>query len=114
MEKTVEGSQIILNDATIEILNLTDNLKKKTKGAMMIGEVNILRGIVIFEEVLKGLNPDIIDDEAIYMIESCVNIVLFKEEEKSQHVNNHVHYGVNACYSVIDMYNKSKKLVYSK
>ena len=36
MEKTVEGSQIILNDATIEILNLTDNLKKKTKGGEVV------------------------------------------------------------------------------
>lgn len=109
MEKTVEGSQIVLNDVTIELLNLTNNLKEKTKDAMMVGEGNILRGIIIFEEVLRGLNPDIIDDDVIYMIESCVNIVLFKEEEKRQHINNHVHYGVNSCYAMMHMYNRAKK-----
>ena len=109
MEKTIEDVELELSDVTLEILSLTDNLKEKTKSSMMIGERHILKGIVIFEEVVKELNPEVINDEVLYMIRSCVNIVLFKEEEKTQRVNNHVHYGVNTCYTMLDLLNKSKK-----
>ena len=98
-----------LSDVTLEILNLTNNLKEKTKNSMMIGEANIIRGIVAFEETVKEINPEELNDDAIYMIMSCIRVVLFKEEERKQHVDNYVHYGVNSCFMALDIYNKSIK-----
>ena len=109
MDITINNGQSELSDITLAILEMTDNFREKTKQGMVIGERHILKGITIFEEVIKGLNPEVIDDESLYMIRSCVNIVLFKEEEKTQHVNNHVHYGVSACFSMVDRLNNQKK-----
>ena len=119
MEKTINENQVEYTDATLEILDLTNDLKQKVKNGMMIGERHILRGIVIFEEVIKKLNINNIDDEAINMIMSCVHIVLYKEEERLQHVNNNVHYGINLCFNLVNIYNKTqknnlRKMVYSK
>ena len=109
MSSTILDNQEELNGVTIEVLELIDNLKKKTRESMVIGEASIIRGITLFEEVIKELNPDKIDDNIISMIISYVNIILFKQEEKRQHVDAGVRYGVNECYMLIDMYNKRKK-----
>lgn len=109
MEKTLNENQVEYTDTTLEILDLTNNLKQKVKNGMMIGERHILRGIIIFEEVIKELNIDIINDDALSMIEACANIVLFKEEERQQHVNNYTHYGISLCNSATSMYLKNKK-----
>jgi len=109
MSSTILNDQEELNQVTIEILGLLDNLKKRTKESMVVGEMSIIKGITLFEEVIKELNPDKIDDNVVSIIVSYVSIILFKEEEKRQHVDSKVHYGVQQCYMVIDMYNKRKK-----
>ena len=76
---------------------------------MIIGERDILKGIAIFEEVIKGLNPDKIDDDTMSIIINCVDIVISGLEEKAQHVNTKVHYGIEQCSLVVDIYNKRKK-----
>ena len=109
MSSTMLNNQEEFNQVTIEVLELIDNLKQKTKKSMVIGETSIIKGITIFEEVIKELDPEKIDDSVISMIISYVNIILFKQEEKRQHVDAGVRYGVNQCYMLIDMYNKRKK-----
>ena len=109
MSSIIEECQDEYNQVTYEILDRIDNLRNKTKESMMVGELNILKGIDIFEEAVKAINPIMLDDEAIYLIKRCINIALFKEEEKNGRVNNHIHYGVNSCYMMLDFYNKSKK-----
>ena len=114
MNVVTKECEVELSSVTFEILSLTNNLKEKTKKNMMVGERYILDGIIIFEEIVKKLNPETMNDEVLNMIYTCVNIVLFRKEEQYQHVNNYVHYGINSCYSIIDMYNKSKKRSYSR
>ena len=109
MRSTIEHNTEELSQVTEEILALTDNLKQKTKDSMTLGERKIIEGITIFEEVVKELNPDTIDDGIISMIISYVNIILFRREEKAQHVDNRVHYGVEQCYMILDIYGKRKK-----
>ena len=109
MSSTIENNTDELSQVANEILALTNNLKKRTKESMVVGEKSILKGIVLFEEVIKELNPDVINDGVISMIDSYVSIIMFKQEEKTQQVDNRVHLGIQQCYMVIDMYNKRKK-----
>lgn len=109
MSSTIENNAEELSQVTKDILGLTNNLKKRTKESMVVGEKSIIKGITLFEEVIKEINPDVIDDGIISMIISYVSIVLFRKEEKEQRVDNSVHFGIQQCYMVIDMYNKRKK-----
>ena len=109
MSSTIENETEELSQAVEEILALTENLKHKTKESMVVGDTNIIKGITLFEEVIKELNPQYIDDGIISMIISYISIILFKEEEKKQRVDNRVHYGVEQCYVILDLYNKRKK-----
>ena len=109
MSSTIENNQEELNQVASEILALIENLKQKTKESMVIGERSILKGITIFEEVIKELNPDKIDDNVMSMIISYVSILLFKREETTQHVDSKMRHGINECFCVIDFYNKRKK-----
>ena len=109
MSSTIEELQDEYNQVTYEILDHINNLREKTRESMMVGEKNILRGIDIFEEAVKAINPIQLGDEEIYLIGRCVNIALFKEEEKRGKVNSDIHYGINTCYMMLDFYNKAKK-----
>ena len=109
MYNAVEECQDEFNQVTYEILDHIDNLRNKTKESMMVGESHVLRGIDIFEEAVKAINPPKLNEEAIYLIGRCVDIALFKEHEKRGKINNNIHYGINSCYMMLDFYNKSKK-----
>jgi len=109
MSSTILNNQEELNQVTIEILGLIENLKEQTKKSMVIGEVSIIKGITLFEEVIKELNPSKIDDNVISIIVSYVSIILFKQEENKQHIDIKMRYGINQCYMLIDIYHKSKK-----
>ena len=97
------------NQVTYEILDRIENLRKKTKESMMVGEVHILRGIDIFEESVKAINPVVMNEEATYLIGRCINIALFREEERRGRVNPYIRYGIESCYMMLDIYDKSKK-----
>ena len=95
-----------LNEVANNILDRLNKLKENIKKSMMVGEKDILKGIEIVEEVIKELNPSEMDDDILSMIESCANIVLYKKEERIEHVNSYVHYGINMCYTVLEGYNR--------
>ena len=114
MSSTIDNSQDEFNQVTYEILDHIDNLREKTKKSMVVGEAHILKGYDIFEEAVKAVNPIILNDEAIYLIGRCVNIALFKEEERKGRVNSNIHYGISSCYMMLDFYNKSKKRILIK
>ena len=101
------------NEVTRELLDRVENLKKDIKNSMTHGEVNIIKGIVIFEAILKEFNPSDLDREEIDKIEGYVRRYLIEKEEKMQRVNAYVHYGVNRCFLILESYNniKEKNLV---
>ena len=109
MNEEVDIIQEELTPITCELLDLVDNLKKKTKESMVSGERSILKGIAIFEEVVKEINPAVMDENVMSMIISYTSIVMFKEEEERGHVDSRAHYGINQCYMMMDIYNKRKK-----
>ncbi len=108
MNGTVIEMQAEYTAVTYELLDRLDNLKKKTKESMTVGELNILKGIMIVEEAVRAINPNILDDDSISMIQKCVDIVIYKENEKGRHINSHMRYGIDMCYMMIDILNRSK------
>ena len=105
---------IELSEVTKELLRRVDELKKNIKESMTYGESKILKGIVIFETVLSELNPSVIDDEQIIVIESCVRRCLSKKEELTQHIDAYVHYGVNRCFLMLESFNNVNKAKISR
>ena len=98
-----------LTNVTKELLKRIEQLKKNIKNSMMSGEVNILKGIVIFEVILKEINPSVIDENEALLIEDYVNKYLIKKEDAMQRVNSYIRYGINRCFLVLESYNKIKK-----
>ena len=103
-----------LTQVTNELLERTNILKENGKKAMMRGEVNVLRGITIFEIILKGINPEIIDEAELRYIENYVSVYMNVKEEQTQTVNNYVHYGINLCFTMLENYLKEKTGSFSR
>ena len=94
-----------LNAVTKDLLYKTEILKNEIKNSMMHGEFNIIRGIVIFEVILKELNPAFINDEEVNKIENFTRKYLIEKEEKMQKVIPYIHYGINRCFIILESYN---------
>ena len=98
-----------LTEVTKDLIERTNVIKENVKKSMVVGEVNILKGIIIFEVVLKKVNPSIINDNVVSEISNYIVLYLRQKEEKEEKVNNYIHHGVNQCLTMLDLYNKSIK-----
>ena len=96
-----------LSDVTTELLAKTDELKENIKGSMMRGEFGILKGISVFEVILREINPMAINDHEINRIMTLVNNYLREKEELMQKVDVRMHYGINRCYMILFNYNRA-------
>ena len=63
-----------LTQVTNELLERTNILRENGKKSMMKGEVNVLRGIIIFEVILKEINPEVMDDAEINVVKNYINV----------------------------------------
>ena len=95
-----------INAVTYELLKRIEELKKNIKNEMMHGEYGILKGVAIFEVIIKELNYDKINDEVVDEIINYVNSYVKNKEEAMQHVDPRVHYGINRCFLVLCNYNE--------
>ena len=91
---------------TERLLLETEELKKSIKESMMVGELAILKGIIFFEVIIKRINPEVLDENEIKKIKNSTIRVLRNEEEEKQKVNNHMHYGIERCFLMLDGYNR--------
>ena len=98
-----------LTEVTKELLKRTKELKENTKKSMIIGEVNIIRGIIIFETIIKEINPHTLDEEEINIINRFVDTYMLNKEEVTQSVNHRIHQGITLCYLILYSYNKEVK-----
>ena len=93
---------------TSQLLEETLRLKKGIKEAMMAGEFDILNGIVFFEEVVREVNPEVLDEYSINKIRSYTLSLLGRKEEGTQRIKNNMHYGVERCFLLMEGYSKRK------
>lgn len=98
-----------LTEITKEILIRTNELKDSTKKSMIIGEINIIRGIIVFETIVKKINPSKIDYEEIDKINNYVNMYMTNKEELTQSVNHHMKQGILLCNLILYAYYKDEK-----
>ena len=98
-----------LTEVTKELLNRTNDLKESTKHSMIKGEVNIIRGINIFEIIIKDINPESINEVEINKIHKYVDTYMMQKEELTQSVNNYIHQGITLCYGILHFYFKEIK-----
>ena len=106
MVEVREDKNIELTLVTSEILERINIMREDIKKAMMVGEGNILKGITIFEGVIRETNPLDINDDVVLEIENKVDLVVASYEEKCQRVNQHAHFGIYRCYTMLESYNK--------
>ena len=102
-----------LTEVTKELLERIEILRKNLKKSMTRGESSIVKGIIIFEAILKEVNPSVLDESEIVKIEEYTKRYLIEKEERTQHVDSYVHYGVDRCLLILATYNKykDKKLI---
>ena len=95
-----------LSIVTGEMLDRTDYLKKCVKESMSIGYVYIIKGIIIFEEVLKNINPFEMSDNVIDTIQMRINDIL---EKRELIFNHYCLLGIKRCYFIAYDYNLVQK-----
>ena len=98
-----------LTEITKEILNRTNELKESTKKSMIVGEINIIRGIIVFETIVKKINPSKIDEEEIDKIRQFIDMYMINKEELTQSVNHYMKQGIMLCNLILYSYNKDEK-----
>lgn len=91
---------------TLELLDRTNILKEQVKRNSVIGDNSIITGIELFEDIIKELNVDSIDDETVQFIEKNVDELLIRIEEKRQIINRYIDYGINCCYIILEGYSR--------
>ena len=94
---------------TNELLERTSNLKERTMESMVVGDTYVVRGITIFEEKLKEINPDKIDEEMIQYIDAIINEYVMPLS--SRH-SNLIRYGISL--SMMILYNYEKGYILQK
>ena len=97
-----------MSKAALELLYVTNNLKIKTKEAMVMGEASILNGITVVEEVILELNPTEVTEEVIQTIIDLSESYINHYEEKRQHVDNNLRLGAMQSYTALDLHRKAK------
>ena len=98
-----------LTVVTEQLLIETEKLKKSIKESMMVGELAIIKGIIFFEVIVREVNPQELSEEEINKLKTYTLRVLKNKEEEMQKVSNHMHYGVNRCFLMLDGYNRRIK-----
>lgn len=96
----------IYSSVTLELLDRTNILKEQVKRNSVIGDNSIITGIELFENIIKELNVDSIDDETVQFIEKNVDELLIQIEEKRQIINRYIDYGITCCYIILEGFSR--------
>lgn len=113
MNAVKDNTEKEYNEVTLEILDRTKMLKQQVKKNNTIGDTSIIIGIELFEDIIKELNIESIDDENVDFIEKSVEELVTQIEEKRQCVNQYSKYGINCCYTILEGYNNRVNHKYS-
>lgn len=97
------------NEISLVVIDLLDRvniIKEDIKKSMMVGERKILKGVTIFEEVIKSMNINEVNDDILDQVEKRIGLVISSMEDKSQKVDHFAHIGIDRCSLMLYMYNK--------
>lgn len=90
-----------LSDITLELLDRTIAIKNNYKKSLTVGKDGIIYGVIIFEEVIKEINPNEISygliDVVKNKIEAYFNFMDYK-------INEDINAGIYACLVMMGVY----------
>ena len=93
-----------LSTLTVDLLYRTGNIKNSIKDEMMVGWNEVIKGIIFFEEILKEINPLIIDDREVLIIKDIVSKCIVEHDYKVRRIDYYEHFGINQCCMMLDCY----------
>ena len=94
---------------TNELLERIKFLRYSVASNYIPGDKEIIRGIDLFETILKEINPEHLDKNMQIYIESIVDKEITKINDQKQSVNHNMNYGIVCCYTILEGYNKTKQ-----
>lgn len=97
-------TNIEYNPVTAEILDRINNYKNRIKNEGMVGDTFILTGISLFEDTIKELNVDSLNNEVVEYIK---NIIEQKINQTGRLINRYISYGINYCLTILEGYNQT-------
>ena len=89
---------------TMDIIRRSEIIKEKLSNSMTLGSDNIVLGINIFEDMVKKVNYEYIDNDGMLELENMINYYLVNEEYRNQRIDNNVHIGINMCFMMLNCY----------
>lgn len=92
-----------LTEITEELLERTSFIKNSYKKSMMVGKEGIIEGVVIFEEVVKEINPDTCSMAIVEVIENKVMAYL---HSRRRIIDMNIDSGLYACFMMLETYVK--------
>lgn len=97
-------TNIEYNPVTTEILDRINNYKNRIKNEGMVGDTFILTGISLFEDTIKELNVNSLNNE---IVEYIRNIIEQKINQTGRLINRYISYGINYCLAILEGYNQT-------
>lgn len=92
-----------LTEITEELLERTSFIKNSYKKSMTAGKEGIIEGVVIFEEVVKEINPDTCSMAIVEVIENKVMAYL---HSRRRIIDVNIDSGLYACFMMLETYVK--------
>ena len=92
-----------LTEITENLLERTSFIKNSYKKSMTVGKEGIIEGVVIFEEVVKEINPDTCSMAIVEVIENKVMAYL---HSRSRVIDMNIDSGLYVCFMMLETYVK--------
>ena len=107
MDAVLENEYTLL---TKDLLKRTEYIKESIASSMVVGDTSIIRGVVIFEDIVKGFNFDEIDNNTIEWLNNYIINMLNNKKGNFKNVNNYVYFGIERCFMMLYSYYKTNIL----
>lgn len=95
LENLTRGKETMYSLYTEEMLDRINKYKNDIINDMIVDANDIICGISIFEEILKNINPSVIDEDSIEKISNIANRIINNIEYNNQRVNFGMRSGID-------------------
>lgn len=100
---TVDGevNLVKLTDITLELLDRALAIKDNYKKSMVVGKDGIILGVIIFEEIIKEINPSEISDGLLDVVRNKIEAYM---NSKGYFIDRDINAGLYASLMMMSVY----------
>lgn len=100
---TVDGevNLVKLTDITLELLDRTLAIKDNYKKSMVVGKDGIILGVIIFEEIIKEINPSEISDGLLDVVRNKIEAYM---NSRGYFIDRDINAGLYASLMMMSVY----------